>query len=76
MLSVKQREIKYHFLSLWYDWIGDRTPGASAIGEHSNHNEYTFLKFNFSFIVSFSFFNFKVVKERKEKEVRDGKERK
>ena len=23
MLVIKQRTIKYHFLSLWYDWIGN-----------------------------------------------------
>ena len=37
MLSVKQRGIKYHFLSLWYDSTWDRTQVSQAIGEHSNH---------------------------------------
>ena len=30
MLSVKQGGIKYHFLSLWYDWIEPRSPGPMA----------------------------------------------
>ena len=34
MLSVKQRSIKYHFLSLWYDSIWDWTPVSRTIGEH------------------------------------------
>ena len=34
MLSVKQGGIKYHFLSLWYDSIWDRTQVSRAIGEH------------------------------------------
>ena len=33
MLSGKQGGIKYHFLSLWYDSTGDRTPVARTIGE-------------------------------------------
>ena len=33
MLSGKQGGIKYHFLSLWYDW----TQVSRAIGEHFNH---------------------------------------
>ena len=36
MLSVKQGGIKYHFFSLWYDSIWDRTQVSRAIGEHSN----------------------------------------
>ena len=35
MLSVKQGGIKYHFLSLWYDWNWDWTPVSRTIGEHS-----------------------------------------
>ena len=34
MLSVKQGDIKYHFLSLWYDSNWDWTPGSRAIGEY------------------------------------------
>ena len=34
MLSVKQRGIRYHFLSLWYDSTGDWTQISYAIGEH------------------------------------------
>ena len=34
MLSVKQRGIKYHFLSLWYDATWDWTQVSRAIGEH------------------------------------------
>ena len=37
MLSVKQGNIKYHFLSLWYDSTCDWTPVSRAIGEHSSH---------------------------------------
>ena len=37
MQSVKQRDIKYHFLSLWYDTTWDWTQVSWAIGEHSNH---------------------------------------
>ena len=37
MLSVKQGNIKYHFLSLWYDSTWDWTQVSRAIGEHSNH---------------------------------------
>ena len=36
MLSVKQRGIKYHFLSFWYDSNWDGTPVSQVIGEHSN----------------------------------------
>ena len=38
MLSVKQRGIKYHFLSLWYDSTWDWTQVSRAIGEHSNRS--------------------------------------
>ena len=41
MLSVKQGGIKYHFLSLWYDW--DWTPVSQAIG-----NALQLLTHNFS----------------------------
>ena len=34
MLSAKQ-DIKYHFLSFWYDSTWDWTPVSVAIGEHS-----------------------------------------
>ena len=37
MFSVKQRGIKYHFLSLWYDSPGDWTKVSGVIGEYSNH---------------------------------------
>ena len=33
MLSVNQSDIKYHFLSLWYDSIWDWTPTNRAIVE-------------------------------------------
>ena len=36
MLSVKQGDIMYHFLSLWYDSTWDWTQVSRAIGEHSN----------------------------------------
>ena len=36
MLNVKQGDIKYHFLSLWYDSTLDWIPVSWAIGEHSN----------------------------------------
>ena len=35
MLSVKQGNIKYHFLSLLYGSIWDWTQVSLAIGEHS-----------------------------------------
>ena len=38
MLSVKQGDIKYHFLSLWYDSTRDWTQVSRPIGEHSNHH--------------------------------------
>ena len=37
MLSVKQGNIKYHFLSLWYDATKDWTPFSRTIGKHSTH---------------------------------------
>ena len=37
-LSVKQGDIEYHFLSLWYDSTWDWTPVSQAIDEHSNHH--------------------------------------
>ena len=37
MPSVKQDNIKYHFLSLWYDSTWNWTQISRAIGEHSNH---------------------------------------
>ena len=37
MLSVKQRGIKYYFLSLGYDSTWYWTQVYWAIGEHSNH---------------------------------------
>ena len=33
-LCVKQRSIKYHFLSLWYDMTWDLTLVSRATGEH------------------------------------------
>ena len=36
MLSVKQGDIKYYFLSLWYDSTWDWTQVSRAIGKHSN----------------------------------------
>ena len=35
MLSIKQGDIKYHFLSLCYDSTWDWTQVSRAIGEHS-----------------------------------------
>ena len=35
MLSVKQINIKYHFLSLWYDSAWNWTPVSQPIGKHS-----------------------------------------
>ena len=37
MLSVKQGDNKYHFLSLWYDSTWDWTLVYWAITKHSNH---------------------------------------
>ena len=37
MLTVKQGDIIYHFLSLWYDSTWDWTPVYQTIGEHSTH---------------------------------------
>ena len=37
MLSVKQRGIKYHFLSLWYDSTWDWTSISWTIGKPSTH---------------------------------------
>ena len=34
MLSVKQGNIKYHFLSFWYNSTWDWTPVYQTIGEH------------------------------------------
>ena len=45
MLSVKQGNIKYHFLSLWYDMTGDWTMVSCAIGEHSNHFTYILMNY-------------------------------
>ena len=38
MLSAKQRGIKYHFFSLWYDSTRDWTKVSRTIGKHSNHH--------------------------------------
>ena len=37
MQSVKQGEIKYHFLSLWYGSTWDWNSVSWTIGEHSTH---------------------------------------
>ena len=37
MLSVEQRDIKYNFLSFWYDSTWDWTPVSRVISERSNH---------------------------------------
>ena len=34
MLSVKQDDIKYHFLSLWYDLTWNWTLVSQNIGKH------------------------------------------
>ena len=56
ILSVKQRGIKYHFLSLWYDSTRDWTQIDRAISEPSTHlpsglveNSYNFKLKTFSF---------------------------
>ena len=36
-MTVKQRVIKYHFLSLWYDVAVDWTRVSRIIGEHVTH---------------------------------------
>ena len=38
MLSIKQEDIMYHFLSLWYDSTWDWNPVSQASGEHYNHD--------------------------------------
>ena len=38
LLSVKQGDIKYNFLSLWYDSTWNWTQDSQAIDEHSNHH--------------------------------------
>ena len=38
MLNVKQGEIKYHFMSIWYDMTWDWTLISRAIAEYSTHN--------------------------------------
>ena len=35
MLSVKQGDIKYHFLSFWYDFTWDWTPVSRTTDEQS-----------------------------------------
>ena len=37
VLSVKQRGIKYHFLSLWYDLTWDWTTISRTIDKHTNY---------------------------------------
>ena len=37
MLSIKQGDMKYQFLSLWNDSTWDWTQVFQAIGKHSNH---------------------------------------
>ena len=37
ILSIKQRSVNYHFLSLWYDSTWDWTPICQAIGEYFSH---------------------------------------
>ena len=60
MLCIKQGDIEYHFMSLWYNSIWDCTPVSRTIGEHSNHytNGPIFIC-NYVFIASFVcyFFN-------------------
>ena len=38
MLSVKQGDIKYHFLSIWYDITEDWIQVSLYVDEHSNHH--------------------------------------
>ena len=49
MHSVKQGDIKYHFLSLWYDSTWDWTLISQTIGEHSNHYANHFSKLIYIF---------------------------
>ena len=44
MLSVKQRGIKYHFLSLWYNSPWDWTQVSQNIGKHSTTGEEDYRK--------------------------------
>ena len=37
MLSIKHGNIKYYFLSIWYDSARDWTQVSRTIGENSNH---------------------------------------
>ena len=37
MLSIKQEDIKYHFLSLWYNSTWGWTLVSWTIGKHSNY---------------------------------------
>ena len=46
MLSVKQRGIKYHFLSLWYVSTSDWTPLSRTTGEHTTTVPITLKKKN------------------------------
>ena len=50
MLCVKQGDIKYFFLSLWYDSTWDWSPFSWAIGKHSTHS------FLFHYNLTFFFF--------------------
>ena len=46
MLSVKQGNIKYHFLSLWYDLTWDWTLVSKTIGKHSTQLANTIVLIN------------------------------
>ena len=52
MLSVKQGDIKYHFLSLCYDSTRDSTPVSRAIGEHFTTKPMRRSMINKNFIIS------------------------
>ena len=39
MLGIKPGDIKYLFLSLWYDSTWDGTQVSRTIGEHSTHSD-------------------------------------
>ena len=51
MLSVKQGDNKYQFLSLWYDLTWDWTQVSQTIGKHSTQsNKYTEVSINTHFL--------------------------
>ena len=57
MLSAKQGDIKYHFLSLWYDSTWDWIPVSRAIGEHSTQLTKCKVIYRVFFIINSTFFD-------------------